>query len=114
MPDKVRIRVKPPIAEQTVTFEELLDNPEISDRDRERLRAGTIHEKYCRAEYHRKKYLNHLPDDELHRRIGYMIANVTYVSSRYRYSTNNLYSNYWRNKIAHAAEELAIRHCDRT
>ena len=55
MPDKVRIRVKPPIAEQTVTFEELLDNPEISDRDRERLRAGTIHEKYCRAEYHRKK-----------------------------------------------------------
>jgi hypothetical protein len=113
MPEQVRIWTKPPVKEPTIPFEDLLKNLEIPETEKERLRTSTFHEKLRRAEYHRSGYLRHLSDDELHQRIGYMIANVTYVSSRNRYSTNNIYSHYWRDKIAHASEELAIRNCAR-
>jgi hypothetical protein len=105
----MRIRVKPAPEEPIVAFEELLASPIFSQEARVRLRTYMLHESRQRADYHRRRYLERLTEDELHLRIGYMIANVTYVSSRNRYSTNNLYINYWRDRLAHAAEELVIR-----
>jgi hypothetical protein len=105
----MRIRVKPAPQEPIVAFDEILASPIFSPEARARLRSYMSHESRQRSDYHRRRYLECLTEDELHLRIGYMIANVTYVSSRNRYSTNNLYANYWKDRLAHVAEELVIR-----
>jgi hypothetical protein len=105
----VRIRVKPAPKRPVRSFEDIVADPVFSQNDRERLRGYMSHEQRERADYHGRRYLRHLTDDELHARIGHMIANVVYVSARNRYSANNLYSNYWRARLAHTAEELVMR-----
>jgi hypothetical protein len=110
MPGTVRIKVKPQREEESHSFEEVLQTSILSLGDAGRLRSCTSHERLARALYHRRRCLKHLSDTDIHLRIGYLIANVVYVSERNRYSLNNLYSNYWQTKLAHAAEELAIRH----
>jgi hypothetical protein len=105
----MRITVKPKPKESAQSFEDLLRDQIFTPDDVARLRAYTNHERRSRALYHFRRYLRAVSEDDLHTRIGYLIANVAYISERNRYSTNNLYSNYWRTKLAHAAEELAIR-----
>jgi len=105
----VRIKVKPRDEESSRSFDEVLVSSISTLADAGRLRRCTSHERLARALYHRRRYLKHLSDDDIHLRIGYLIANVAYVSERNRYSVNNLYSNYWRTKLAHAAEEFAMR-----
>ena len=105
----VRIKVKPRHEEKSHSFDEVLQTSVLTRGDAGRLRSCTSHERLGRALYHRRRYLKHLSDDDIHLRIGYLIANVAYVSERNRYSLNNLYSTYWKTKLAHAAEELAIR-----
>ncbi len=105
----MRIRVKRAAERPVQSFEQILADPVFSDGERTRLRACTSHERRERAEYHTRRYLRHLSEDELHARIGHLIANVVYVSARNRYSANNLYSNYWRGRLAHTAEELVMR-----
>jgi hypothetical protein len=107
----VRIKVKPRDEHGSRSFDEVLQSSISTLADAGRLRSCTSHERLARALYHRRRYLKHLSDDDIHLRIGYLIANVAYVSERNRYSVNNLYSNYWRTKLAHAAEELAMRNC---
>lgn len=97
--------------EAAQSFEDALRSPIFTPADVSRLRAYTSHERLWRARYHYRRYLRHVSKSDLHLRIGYLIANVAYISGRNRYSTNNLYSNYWTIKLAHAAEELAIRKC---
>ena len=109
MPGTVRIKVKPRREEESHSFDEVLQTSVLTRGDAGRLRSCTSHERLGRALYHRRRYLKHLSDDDIHLRIGYLIANVAYVSERNRYSLNNLYSTYWKTKLAHAAEELAIR-----
>src|SRR5437879_2403190 len=101
----VRIKVNPRKRETTGTFEQIIDSLTLSSSDAQRLRACTSNERLARALYHSHRYLRHLTDDDVRLRIGYLIANVAYVSERKRYSTNNLYSRYWGTKLAHAAEE---------
>jgi hypothetical protein len=107
----MRITVKPKPKDSVQSFEDLLRDQIFTRDDVCRLRAYTSHERRLRALYHFRRYLRAISEDDLHTRIGYLIANVAYVSGRNRYSTNHLYSNYWRTKLAHAAEELAIRGC---
>jgi hypothetical protein len=107
----VRIKVKPRDEEGSRSFDEVLRTSISTLGDAGRLRSCTSHERLARALYHCRRYIKHLSDDDIRLRIGYLIANVAYVSERKRYSVNNLYSNYWRTKLAHAAEELAIRNC---
>lgn len=111
MKGTVRIRTKPRKKEEVTSLEGALNsfNPIVGDASR--LRDYTSHEGLSRVLYHHRRYLKHLSDDEIHLRIGSLISNVVYVSERNRYSINNLYLNYWRTKLAYAAEELAIRNC---
>jgi hypothetical protein len=107
----IRISVRPAPRGALVSFEQLLQNPIFSDEAIARLQSCLCHEQLPRANYHKRRYLKHLTEDELHLRVGYLIANVVYVSNRNRYSTNNRYCNYWRDRLAHTAEELSIRNC---
>jgi len=107
----VRLSVRPVLGDNLIPFEELIKMQIFSHADAKRLNSYTVYERLWRAMYHKRRYLKHLTEDELHLRAGYMIANVVYISSRHRYSSNNLYSLYWQNKLAHTAEELAIRNC---
>lgn len=111
MPWDLWVRVKRQPKEAPVSFEEILARPGFSAEDINRLRSCLSHERLARAAYHHRRYLRHLSEDELYSRIGYLIANVIFVSSRNRYSANNRYLNYWRDRLAHTAEELAIRNC---
>jgi len=105
----MRIRFKPALKRPVRSFDAILADPVFSQDDREPLRGYMSHEQRERADYHTRRYLRHLSENELHARIGNLIANVVYVSARNRYSANNLYSNYWRARLAHAAEELVMR-----
>lgn len=105
----MRIRVKPVPKRPVLAFEDILADPIFSPDDRTRLRDCTSHEQRERADYHMRRYLRHLSDEELHVRVGHLIANVIYVSARNRYSANNFFSNYWRGRLAHTVEELVMR-----
>lgn len=107
----VRLSVKSVSGDDSPSFEELIKMPIFSSADVTRLSSYSVHERRWRAMYHRRRYLRHLTEDELHLRAGYMIANVVYISRRKRYSSNSLYSTYWQKKLAQTAEELAIRNC---
>jgi hypothetical protein len=106
---EMRIRIKPVPKRPVISFDDILADPVFSRDDRTRLRGCMVHERRERADYHTRRYLRHLSEDELHARIGHLIANVVYVSARNRYSANNFFSNYWRGRLAQTAEELVMR-----
>src|SRR5579864_2189446 len=105
----IRIRVRPPTSHPIRSAEAILADPTFPPEHVDRVRSYTQHERRQRADYHARRYLRHLPEEALHRRIGDLISNVVYVSHRNRYSANTLYAHYWRDRLAHTAEELAIR-----
>ncbi|HEX7180905.1 MAG TPA: hypothetical protein VF756_03625, partial [Thermoanaerobaculia bacterium] len=105
----IRIRVRSPTSHPIRSAEAILADPTFPTEHVDRVRSYTQHERRQRAEYHARRYLRHLPEDALHRRIGDLLSNVVYVSHRNRYSANTLYGHYWRDRLAHTAEELAIR-----
>src|ERR1044071_385294 len=105
----IGIRVRPPASRPVRSADAILDDPTFPVEPADRIRSYTQHERRQRAEYHTRRYLRHLPEDALRRRIGDLISNVVYVSHRNRYSANTRFIHYWRDRLAYAAEELAIR-----
>lgn len=107
--DHIAIRVRPAPTIQMASAEAILGDAAFPAAHVERVRSYTCHERRQRAEYHSRRYLRHLSEDALRRRAGDLICNVVYVSRRNRYSVNTRYINYWRDRLAHTVEELAIR-----
>jgi hypothetical protein len=105
----IGIRVRPPTGRPIRSAEAILADPTFPPEHVERIRSCTQHERRSRAEYHARRYLRHLPEEALHRRIGDLLSNSVYVSHRNRYSANTLYTHYWRERLAQTSEELAIR-----
>lgn len=105
----IGIRIRPPVSRPVRSAEDILGDPAFPAEHVDRIRVCTQHERRQRAEYHARRYLRHLSEDELHCRIGDLISNVVFVSHRNRYSSNNRFNNYWRDRLAHTVEELAIR-----
>lgn len=114
MPGSARIKILPKAEEKATPFEELLKDSIFATEHAERLRNYPSHERLLRAQYHKKRYLQHLDENQLYFRIGDLIANATHVSNRTRYSTNNPFVHYWRKKLAQTTEELAIRNANAT
>ena len=110
----IRIRARPAPSQQPRSAEAILADSTFPAEHVDRIRSYARHERRQRAEYHARRYLRHLTEEELHDRVGALISNAVYVSSRNRYSTNSLHLNYWQDRLARSVEELAIRGTDAT
>lgn len=107
--DHIAIRVRPAPPIQVTSAEAILGNAAFPATHVDRVRSYTCHERRQRAEYHARRYLRHLSEEALRHRASDLICNVVYVSRRNRYSANTRYISYWRDRLAHTVEELAIR-----